>query len=152
MQEKLQTILVEKGIDYEVLRHEPVVTIDDVKRVLKIPYDQMAKTLVVGVGDQICQAILSGYNRLDRKKLAQTLGVSQRSVDMFSREKVTEKIGIPIGAIPPFGLGYKVVLDERLLGQDWIYCGFGSLTSSLKIHPQDLVSIAGAVVADITLH
>jgi prolyl-tRNA editing enzyme YbaK/EbsC (Cys-tRNA(Pro) deacylase) len=149
-QSKLKEILDQDNIPYEILSHDPVRTMEDVVRVLKVPLIQTAKTLVVRCKGELIFAVIPGDKRLSKKMLADALSVSKGQLDMLSPEKVEATTGIPLGGIPPFGLGGRVVMDEELLRQEQIYCGFGSLTSSLKVSPKDIQKIARATTRSIS--
>jgi|SRR3989338_5312796 len=148
--EKLKHFLSSHGIVYTVYVHEPVVTIEDVERVLKIPKTAMVKSLVVKVHDTIYIAAVLGSQRLNKKKLSHVLGISRNHIDLLERKEVEEALGMPIGANPPFGLGIPAILDLRILGEKKIYCGFGSLTESIMISSKDIARISKAIVADIS--
>ncbi len=149
IEEKLKHLLDESNINYDIIEHDNVVTIDDVERVLGISRDVMVKSLVLRSPNGVVIVGISGSSRLDKRKLAAALGVSKSSLDMLPKEVVEKEVGVPIGAIPPFGLGYKVVLDQKLLSVQKVYCGFGSLTKSLKIGSKDLKNISKALVKDV---
>lgn len=149
-QTKLKKILDQDNTLYEILFHDPVRTMEDVVRVLKVPLTQTAKTLVVRCKGELIFAVIPGDKRLSKKMLAEVLSVGKGQLDMLSPEKVEAVIGIPLGGIPPFGLGGRVIMDEDVMKQCQIYCGFGSLTSSLKVFPKDIQKITGATISGIS--
>jgi len=149
-QTSLREILNRNKISYEVLSHDSVQTMEDVVRVLKVPLAQTAKTLVVRCKGELVLAVIPGDKRLSKKMLANTLSVGRGQLDMLSREKVEAMTGMPLGGIPPFGIEGRVVIDKDVMRQQQIYCGFGSLTSSLKVSPKDIQRIAGAIISGIS--
>jgi prolyl-tRNA editing enzyme YbaK/EbsC (Cys-tRNA(Pro) deacylase) len=149
-QAKLKRILDQDNISYEIISHDPVRTMEDVVSVLKVPLAQTAKTLVVKCKGELIFAVIPGDKRLSKRMLADVLFVGKGKLDMLSPEKVEAATGIPLGGIPPFGLAGRVVMDEELLRQEQIYCGFGSLTSSLKVSPKDIQRITGATISGIS--
>lgn len=151
IQTKLATTLNQKGIGYHILTHDPVTTMQDVERILKVALYQTAKTLVIKADKKIIIGVIPGNSRLDKKKLAQFLHINRRYLDLATKEEVESLTGLPIGTLPPFGLGYPVVMDRKLLDLDQMYCGFGSFTQSLLICPRDLENAAEATTGDITL-
>lgn len=146
---QLEQRLAEKGATFEILKHEPVLTMADVKRVLGVSLAQTAKTLVVKAADRIYLVAIPGDERLDKRKLAKLLGVSQKHIDLLSREAVEESIGLPLGAIPPFHPDHPVVMDAKLLGLPKLFCGCGSHTESLSVNPAELQAVSKAVTGDI---
>ena len=149
-QTSLREILNRNKISYEVLSHDSVQTMEDVIRVLKVPLVQTVKTLVVRCKGELVLAVIPGNKRLSKKMLANALSVGRGQLDMLSREKVEAMTGMPLGGIPPFGIEGRVVIDKDVMRQQQIYCGFGSLTSSLKVSPKDIQRIAGAIVSGIS--
>ena len=139
------------SIPYRILRHDKVVTMEDVRNVTGISYDLMAKTLVVKVRDLLYQVVLLGCERLDKHKLAAYLDVKKSDIELLAKEVIEQTIGIQVGAIPPFGLGLPVVIDQRIATLDIVYCGFGSVNTSLEIQAADLVRVSHGKVADITV-
>lgn len=149
-QAKLIEILDKNNVPYEVLSHEPVHTMEDVLRVLKAPLEQTVKTLIVKCKDELILAVIPGNKRLNKKFLASALRVGRGQLDLLSPEKVEALTGMPLGGVPPFGIEGRVVIDKDVMRQSQIYCGFGSLTSSLKVFPKDIQRIAGATVSGIS--
>jgi len=57
------------GVQFEIIEHSPVVTIEDVIRVLDVPVEAMAKTIlfeVTGIG--LVAVVLPGLCRVDYSK------------------------------------------------------------------------------------
>ena len=150
MQKKLEQLLQQEDIQHEIIEHEAVVTMEDVERILKIPRNTTAKTLVVKLRDSFVIVVLRGDCRLDKKKLADILGISRKHLDLVKKEEVEKLMGVPLGAIPPFGFDHPVVMDEKVTRLDWVFCGFGSLTRTLKIQPKDIVNLTKAIIGDIS--
>lgn len=148
---RLRCELETRGIGFRVISHEPVLTMEDVKRVLRVELEETAKTLVVKAGGRMFLVVVPGNHRLDKKKLARLLEVSRKSIDMLPREEVIKETHLEPGAIPPFGLGLPVVIDLSLLAKHWIYCGFASHVESLQINPKDLQVVSQAIVGDISV-
>jgi prolyl-tRNA editing enzyme YbaK/EbsC (Cys-tRNA(Pro) deacylase) len=149
IQRSLEELLKSKGVVYNVIEHDPVLTMEDVERVLGVALNQTAKTLVIKNKAGFVLVVVPGHCRVDKKKLAGVLGTSRKHLDMVPKEEVEQITQLPIGAIPPFGLGFKVVMDESLLSLNKVYCGFASLTESLEIDPKDIHDIAEAQIGDI---
>lgn len=147
--DRFRKILYDAGVEYSITMHNKVVTMADVERTLGISYDQMAKTLIVDVKGELYEVVLQGNDRMDRRKLAECLKTSRKDIDFPSKGVIEEKLGIEVGGIPPFGLGLPVVVDQKLTALDFVYCGCGSVTSTLKIKVKDLVEVANAQIADV---
>lgn len=148
--EQILQTLQASGVVYQILQHEPVVTIADVERVLKVPLVATVKALVVQTASGPIVAAIPGNRRLNKQKLAVVLGQGRKQLDLLRPEAVERLIGLPIGAIPPFGLGLPVVMDSLLLRQEQLYCGLGTNDQSLVILAADLTKLAHANVSDIS--
>ncbi|MDO8472016.1 MAG: YbaK/EbsC family protein [bacterium] len=148
--EQILQTLQASGVVYQIRQHEPVVTIADVERVLQVPLEVTVKALIVKTASGPVVAAIPGNRRLNKQKLAGVLGQSRKRLDLLRPEAVEKLIGLPIGAIPPFGLGLPVVLDSRLLQHERLYCGLGTNDQSLVIAAADLAQLAHANVSDIS--
>lgn len=148
--QQLIDILKIQDIPFRVLTHSSVVTIEDVENILGIKPELMAKALVVKTSDGFAVAVIPGNCQLSKKDLAKLSGYSRSSLDMVRREEVEKITGLPLGSIPPYGLGFPVFMDEKLLTHKLVYCGIGSLTQTLEISPIELYRLSGAKTGSIT--
>ena len=100
--EKITTKLRNQGFSVKVLEHEPVITINDVVRVLQIPTDQMAKTILLfnkEIG--LIAIVLAGMSRVDYAKVVKILHVSRKSVTLADQE-ILKNLGLSPGDMCPF--------------------------------------------------
>jgi len=151
--EELLDILQKEKVEYELLHHEPVFTMDDVKEVLCISKESMAKTLVfedVKTNKYFIVVVL-GNLRVNMHKLALVLQIPISRIKMVKPEKIIEILGSPLGGIPPFGHPneIKIIFDNHILDKEYIYCGIGTNINSLKIKTQDLIRISKAEIYDV---
>ena len=149
--QSLIEILQRENIHYRTLTHDPVITISDVEKTLGIDPASMAKALIVRTPDGFCTAVIPGNCQLSKKNLAKISGYSRSSLDLVPKNEVELTVGLPIGSIPPYGLGLSVFMDEKLLMHNPIYCGVGSLTMTLEVSPVDLCRLSDAKIGLITL-
>ncbi len=149
--EKIITKLRNQGFSVKVLEHEPVITIDDVVRVLQIPTDQMAKTILLfnkEIG--LVAVILAGMGRVDYSKVVKILHVSRNSITLASQE-ILKKLGLSPGDICPFYEFFsKVIMDTALLNQQTVFCGSGEHQKTIVIDSRDMVKATHATIADIS--
>jgi len=138
-------------VTFEVIEHSPVVTIDDVIRVLDIPTDAMAKTILFNV-DRIglVAVILPGLNKVDYSKLAAVLDVRRKAINLMDKEQA-DKLSVQVGAISPLSdLYQRVLLDPKLFNQEMVYCGSGDLSKTIKIAPATIINVTSAMVVDVS--
>lgn len=142
-----------KGIRFRVIEHEPVITITDVERVLKIPKGLMVKTLVFRDRDnqRFFVAALPADRKLSWRKLTRVAGVKRGDLYPVEKGQLKELTGFDLGGIPPFGYGkrFLVILDRSLLSNSTVFCSAGLPTISLEIQSQSLVRLSGGKTAFI---
>lgn len=144
--------LEDKGILFNRLTHTPLFTMEDVKKILNVPEQSMAKTLVIASeGGSLVAAVLPGSKKLHYAALAKVLGIKRRVLRIADTSQL-QNSGLVVGAISPFaGAFTRVVVDPSLLTQTVIYCGSGDYDKTIAASPKDLVSATSATVAEISV-
>lgn len=99
--ERLLTLLDQRGVPYEVIRHPPVRTSEEASQVRGTPLDAGAKALVCHADEHLVLIVVPADARLDNRSFRQQAGV--KNVRMIDPERVLELVGAPVGAVPPFG-------------------------------------------------
>lgn len=84
-----------------------------------------AKSLLIGVKDEVILAIVPGPKDLSMKKLAKHLGVKEDELGLISDEQVREITGAECGFAGPIGLkkDIKIYMDKRLAKRANLYVG-----------------------------
>lgn len=96
--------------------------------------------------------IASGLARLDRKALADTLGVSRRRVKIAGPEQVLAHTGYVAGSVPPFGYRQPIrtVVETAVLTQPgWVYGGGGDVNALLQLTVAELRRVVGPETAPL---
>ena len=115
---------------------------------------QGAKAMLCRIKDQpdlLVLAILPGDQRVDFKKVAQSVG--GRKASFAAPDEATAKTGCVIGAIPPFSFSpdIRLVVDPQLLlRHEEIAFNAGRLDTSIVLNSADYRRIAAPLVVDIT--
>ena len=139
------------GVQFEIIEHSPVVTIEDVIRVLDVPVEAMAKTIlfeVTGIG--LVAVVLPGLCRVDYSKLAAALKVGRKTIKLFTQDRAKES-NVQFGAVSPLSSQYqRVLLDSKLSNQKMVYCGSGDLSKTIKISPAIIASALSVTEADVS--
>jgi len=115
---------------------------------LKVPLDQIAKSLVFAVDEKPILAIVPGNHKVDETKLARIFnGNTAYKVDADTAREVT---GFPVGGIPPFAhhADLRIVIDQSLFRNEVIYVAAGNPRSMLAIDPNVLRRLSQARIAD----
>ncbi len=92
--------------------------------------------------------IASGVNRVDERKIRARLG---EKIERASPEFVRETTGFEVGGVPPLGHASPCVIyiDEDLKAHPTLWAAGGTPNAVFEIGFDELVSRAGAVVADV---
>ncbi|MFZ2512789.1 MAG: aminoacyl-tRNA deacylase [Gordonia sp. (in: high G+C Gram-positive bacteria)] len=112
---------------------------------------QIFKTLVVDLGDRkLGVTVLPVPQKLSLKAAAKAFGVAKTL--MAPPASVTRATGYVLGGVAPLGqkTALPVVVDTSALQWDRILTSAGKRGLEIEIAPADLVSVTGALVADLT--
>jgi Cys-tRNA(Pro) deacylase len=140
----------EAGLEITTRRFpEGTKTAADAAAAIGVVVGQIVKSLVFGVDNEIVMALVSGSNQLDEKKLAAAVGGSKCS--RVDADAVRAATGYPIGGVPPFGHStqLRVFVDPDLLQYDEVWAAAGTWNDNFGANPNDIVRVAGGVVADL---
>ena len=146
-------LLDAKSINYELAEYE--VDEDDLSAVTlakKIGQDveQIFKTLVLR-GDKtgIFVAVVPGNAEVDLKKAAKVSG--NKHCSMVQQKELLGLTGYIRGGCSPLGMKkpYPVYIHETCQLFDQIYISAGQRGLQLKLNPEDLIRMTGAVVCDV---
>jgi prolyl-tRNA editing enzyme YbaK/EbsC (Cys-tRNA(Pro) deacylase) len=140
------------GIAYELVEHEPVMSAAAEARVVHLPPEQVAKTVVLHDGSVYVIAAIPAAYRLDLGKLRELLGAT-RQLRLASEGEIARDFpSLEVGAVPPFGpmVPAAEVIDSALVEQERILCPAGDHRHSVLVDPRDVVRVTAAKTADIS--
>jgi len=109
---------------------------------------QIAKTLLLKIGDEALLVVASGTVRLDNKKAKQVFGGKPKMPDA---DEVVALTGHPVGGVCPFGLAnpLPIYCDISLRNFDEVIPAAGSTHSALRINPLRLAELVDAKWVDV---
>lgn len=139
-----------KDVSYDVLHHPRTTTATDEARVLRVPADDVAKTVVFVAPKGCVRAVVPASAHVDVHRLKDLL--EEYSLAPASEaELATLFPEFELGAIPPFGGARRdpTVVDASLLRRATIVVEAGTQEDSLRLAPDDLVRVCDARVADV---
>jgi Cys-tRNA(Pro)/Cys-tRNA(Cys) deacylase len=112
--------------------------------------EQIFKTLVIDVGGTLAVAVIPVPQRLSPKAAASALGLSGKAT-MADPVAVVRVTGYVLGGVSPVGQKKPLptVIDETVDLWDSVFCSGGKRGLEIELAPADLISVTGAVVADI---
>lgn len=110
---------------------------------------RVLKTLMTLVDGKPACAILPSDRELSMKKLAAAMG--GKAAQMMKPADAERITGYKIGGISPFGQMKQVrtVIDAGAMAHDLVYINGGGRGLQLRLAPQDALTAAGSIAADI---
>lgn len=149
--DRVVSFIQRHSLDAEIIpTPDGVPTVETAAQALGVETNQIIKTLVfLGPEDELVIAIACGTGRVDRKRLAAAVDLPKLS--MASSEIVLESTGYPAGGVAPVDLPDRahIVVDTRVIDQDWVFGGSGTDLHMIRIRSADIVALNRAQIASI---
>jgi Ala-tRNA(Pro) deacylase len=147
----LTDALEARHVSYELVPHEHTERAADEARVLGMPPDAVAKTIVLRVPRGYVRAVVPASERLDVRKVRDALGIGPKHVHLADEEHIaSEYAEFEVGAVPPLGgREDRVLVDRRLAMMDEIVFEAGSHDESVCVRTDDLIRATGALIVEI---
>ncbi len=112
--------------------------------------DQIVKSLIFRVhpGNKPILLLVSGANRVNEAKIAQTVG---GAIERPDAKYVRQTTGFAIGGIPPFGhpLPMETLMDEELLAHGIVWAAAGTPLAVFAVDPKQLQKATGARLVSV---
>ncbi|MCP1312801.1 MULTISPECIES: YbaK/EbsC family protein [unclassified Halomonas] len=141
--------LAEHAPDIEIIElEESTATVELAARAHGVEPGQIAKTLVMKVGEQPFLVVAAGDTRLDNAKVRERFDGKAKMLDEAT---VMELTSHPVGGVCPFGLAtaLPIYCDESLKRFDEVLPAAGSPNSAVRIAPERLATLVGAEWLDV---
>jgi prolyl-tRNA editing enzyme YbaK/EbsC (Cys-tRNA(Pro) deacylase) len=136
-----------KQLEYEIIKHRPITTVEEGLEELGIEALDGVSALIFRADDRYISVIRRDDNKIDFKKIKKLLKV--HNLQFATREKVNELTGCDVDYVSLYHPDFQPLLDATIIERDYVYGGTGSPEHDLKIRPQDLVTLTSATVADL---
>jgi Ala-tRNA(Pro) deacylase len=140
---RLEALLRESGVDYEVIPHREDYTAHTAAHDTDTPPHAFAKTVVVKIDDGYALAVLPADHFLAVRRLATTLGADE--VRLLSEDEMAHLLpGCEVGAVPPFGelYGLDTYASDALVGDDRITFNAGTHREAVRMAWRDYQRLA----------
>jgi prolyl-tRNA editing enzyme YbaK/EbsC (Cys-tRNA(Pro) deacylase) len=113
--------------------------------------DQIGKSILFLADSQPVLVVANGTTRVGYKPLADYLGISRRRLKLANASQVLLTTGYPVGTVPPFGhkIPIKTILELRVLNQQELFTGGGSIHALLRIQVIELVRATAARIISL---
>jgi Cys-tRNA(Pro) deacylase len=147
----LATYLKDTGVWHRFLEKAETVHTADASRETGIKLNRITKNLVCKTDDgRFALLIVPGDKRVNLQAAAQALGV--RNVRLLAFTESESISGYPPGGTPSVHhkTPLNVVIEERLLVHETLFCGGGTRTRLLELRTKDILKLTDAVAAAIS--
>jgi prolyl-tRNA editing enzyme YbaK/EbsC (Cys-tRNA(Pro) deacylase) len=148
------------GLDAQLLRLDvPTPTVQAAASALGVEPQQIIKSVLFLADEAPVLVISCGLERIDRRRLADVLGISRRRIKIAGSEQVLAITGYPAGAVPPFGhhTRLKTLVDAAVKDRVVVYGGGGDTNALLRLPVTSLMAVtqgeivSGLAVPEVTL-
>jgi len=126
------------GSRYEVTKHEPTYTAQNLAAAEHEPGKFVAKPVIVKADDKYVMCVLAAPNKIDFKALKKQLGA--KSVTLADEKEIGRLFpDCALGAEPPFGNLHDLptVMDKSLEADDHIAFQAGSYEQAIRMSMDD---------------
>jgi Ala-tRNA(Pro) deacylase len=134
---RIEQLLADRGVAYDVLRHAPVYTSEEAAAVRGTTLSSGAKALVCKLDDRFVMFVLPADRKLSSGQVRKLLRA--KSLRFASRDEVLQLTALAPGSIPPFGslFGLPTYCDQRLADAGRINFNAGDHAVSVSIQCAD---------------
>ncbi len=138
---RVENLLKQHGVNFEVLRHRPVFTSEEAAAVRGVALSTGAKALICKVDDRFVMFVIPGDRKLDSKAVRKALGI--RALRFATREELNDVTSLPPGAVPPFGSLFSLptYCDARLAENERINFNAGDHSISVSLRYTDYLQV-----------
>ena len=138
---RVEGLLKQHGVTFDVLRHEPVFTSEEAAQVRGTPLSSGAKALICKGGDELVMFVVPADRKLANRKIRHTQ--AWRKLRFASRDEVQQLTGLTPGSIPPFGSLFELptLCDTRLGQNETINFNAGDHSISVRMRYEDYLQV-----------
>lgn len=148
----LQAYMTQEGISGEIVYLDaPTPTVETAAEAVGVQVDQIVKSILFRVRDEVVLAVTCGVLRVEKRVLAAKYGVGRKKVKLANAEIVLERTGYAVGTVPCFGHRTPIptLLDPRVLEHEEVYAGGGGENALVRLNPTDIQKFCDAEVLDL---
>ena len=148
---QLKEFLDSNNVKYVSITHSTAYTAQEIAALTHTKGRDMAKTVIVKLGDSLAMAVLPASFRADLEHLKEGIGVETISLATESEFRARFP-GCETGAMPPFGnlYGMEVYVAESLMENEEIAFNAGSHTEVIKVPSRDFERLVRPKVMSFT--
>ena len=145
--------LKKSGVKYEVTKHKPAFSAQEMAAVEHEPGKYVAKPVIVKADGKYVMCVLSACYKIDMRALKKQLGAKKVSL---AEEKDMEKLfdDCDLGAEPPFGNLYDLptIIDKALEKDDHITFQAGTHEKAIRMSMDDYRKLVNPQALEFSYH
>ena len=147
---RVENLLTQHGVRFDVLRHQPVFTSEEAAAVRGVPLSTGAKALICKVDTSFVMFVIPADRKLDSKRIRQSLGI--RALRFATPDELRELTGLVPGAVPPFGslFGLPTHCDVRVAENERINFNAGDHSISVSMRWADYLRVENPTLGSFT--
>jgi Ala-tRNA(Pro) deacylase len=143
-------VLDRAAIEFEPISHPRTERAVDEAVSLGVPAEDVAKTVVLRIGEGFLRAVVPASERLDLHKIREQVPADGHARLATEPELEAAYPEFEVGAVPPFGgRSDSVVVDPRVAERESVVLEAGSHDRSLRMRTEDLLRLTAAHVVDV---
>jgi len=148
---RVKEFLDKQHVPYQSIRHPPVYTTQEVAAVTHIPGQEVAKTVLVWLDEELTMVVVPASVRVNLDMLREESGAHR--IELASERDFRDIFpGCEVGAMPPFGnlYGLKVYVADTLSRDEEIAFNAGTHTEVIRIRYHDFERLVHPCVVGVT--
>jgi Ala-tRNA(Pro) deacylase len=149
---QLAEFLDSHKIKYTTISHSLAYTAQGIAALTHTPGEEMAKTVIVKIDDQLAMAVLPASCRVDLALLR--AGTGANTISLANETDFMDRFpGCETGAMPPFGnlYGMGVFVDESLTKDNEIAFNDGSHRELMRLAYEDFARLVQPAILRFAL-
>ncbi len=139
--------LMELNVQYQIIKHPPVYTIEDVTQISNLDFDKIIKNLFVrdDKKENYYLLLIKNNKRINLNKLRKE--INSRRLTFANAEELDHYLGLKAGAVSPLGIlndqerKVKVLIDQDLKTMDLVGIHPNINTATLLLPLPDLIRV-----------
>jgi Ala-tRNA(Pro) deacylase len=134
---RVEALLRQSGVSFEVLRHKPVFTSQEAAAIRGVALSTGAKALICKVDDRFVMFVIPADRRLDSRHVRQAVHI--HALRFATPEELRQLTSLEPGAVPPFGslFGLPTYCDEHLRKNERMNFNAGEHSISVSLRYVD---------------
>ncbi|MFB6212343.1 MAG: YbaK/EbsC family protein [Candidatus Magasanikbacteria bacterium] len=146
---QIKELFHEKGVDYQELNHEPVITSQEAERVRGESVPEGVKSLLIKVGNDYKLIVIPSSKKFSYQKLRNFFETGE--IKLADPQKVEDIMNCSIGGCYPIGqiVNLETYLEETLADRDKISFNAGRKDKTMVVDWENFKRVASFELIDM---